>query len=330
MGEFTLIDRLTKNLPAYTENVIVGIGDDCAVLDWNKDLYQLATCDVQVSGVHFLPEIATPQQIGEKAIAVNISDIAAMGGTPNSCLVSLLLPKDIKTEYVDKLYQAIISSCKKYNIQIIGGNISSAKQLAIDIFLLGQVKHDELLLRSGAKPGDKILVTGTLGDAAAGLALLQNQHVQISEAAKESLINRQLSPVPRIKESVIIAKSKKATAMIDISDGLAGDVQHLCDRSAVGIVLWEDAIPIKKETISVAQQLQKDPVAFALEGGEDYELLFTAPAKEVDEIIATVKEKTGTQITVIGEVVSKKEGLTIRSKNGENKSLKINSWDHFA
>lgn len=329
LGEFELINRLTRNVEKVNKQVVVGIGDDCAVLPWKKDVYQLATCDVQVADVHFLPNIATPQHIGEKAIAVNVSDIAAMGGTPTSCLVSLLLPKNITTAYIDELYKGIVSSCKKYNIQIVGGNMSGGKQLAIDIFMLGEVNHEHVLLRSGAKAGDKVLVTGTLGDAAAGLTILQNQHIQLSEKQKTKLLMRQFSPRPRLAESAIIAQSKQATAMIDISDGLASDVQHVCDQSIVGIELWEEKIPIAAETIEVAKQLQRNPLSFALEGGEDYELLFTAPENAVDRIIATVQQKTNTQVTVIGEILPNKNDTYMRLKDGERKSLEIQGWDHL-
>lgn len=301
LSEFELIDKLTCNLPGYSKSVIVGVGDDCAVLKYTASKYSLVTCDVQVEGVHFLPNVKNPQEIGQKAIAVNVSDIAAMGGQPTFCLVSLIIPKNIKTEYIDSIYDGIKSSCGQFNIQIIGGNMSSGVQLTIDIFMMGEVKRDELLLRSGAKPGDKVLVTGKLGAAAAGVV------------AKQHIV-----PCPRLEESKIIAKSKLATSMIDISDGLQSDIGHLCDKSDVGVMIYESQIP------------SPDGLDFALNGGEDYELLFTVPAGASNKIIKLIQSESNTPVTIIGEILPKNDGRWVQSSNGKNRKLEPAGWDHFS
>lgn len=311
-GEFALIDQLTHNLPKYRKEVVKGVGDDCAVLAQSTKKYILMTCDIQVEDVHFSTNIAKPEQIGKKSIAVNISDIAAMGGKPTFCLVSLIIPKKINSDYVDSIYSGIRSSCKKYGVQIIGGNVSSGKQLAIDIFMIGEVRPDELLLRSGAKPGDKVMVTGPLGGAAASLAL-----------------GKHFIPQSRLAEAAVIAKSKLATAMIDISDGLLSDIGHVCDQSDVGIVIHETQIPVFSSVTKVEKQLHKRPLTFALTGGEDYELLFTAPSSVADKMIDLVQRKTGTPVTVIGEILPKANGRWIQSKNGQKQPLISVGWDHF-
>jgi len=301
LGEFELIDRLTRDLPNFSKDVIVGIGDDCAVLKQGDNKYLLVTCDVQIEGVHFLPAVAEPENIGQKAVAVNVSDIAAMGGKPTFCLVSLIIPKNMESNYIDSIYDGIKKSCKLYDVQIIGGNISSGKQLAIDIFMIGEVKRDELLLRSGAKPGDKLLVTGSLGLAAAAVALQQHS-----------------VPHCRLHEASIIAKSKLATSMIDISDGLLSEIGHVCDKSDVGVVIYDSQVPAPKG------------LEFALNGGEDYELLLTVSSDMADKIIELVQKKSGTLVTVVGEILDKTEGRWIQSIDGKNRPLISNGWDHLA
>lgn len=328
-GEFELIRNLTKKLPAYSKEVVKGVGDDCAVIKQNKDSFLLATCDTQVANVHFFPEITNSEKIGQKAIAVNISDIAAMGGKPTFTLVSLIIPEDYEPEQIEKIYSGIKITCTTYGVQILGGNISKGEQLVIDIFMMGEVKPDELLLRSGAKPGDKILVTGTLGIAAAGFELLKNKKLIISDKDRSELILKQTSPIPRLTEASVIAQLQLATSMIDISDGLASDIRHICDQSKVGAEIYEDKIPLNKSTIQIARQLKRDPLTFALTGGEDYELLFTVQEKNADKIISSVNEKTGTPVSIIGEILPQNAGVKMKKKNGNHISLSLHGWNHF-
>lgn len=328
LGEFDLIQRLTKQFTNKEQNIIVGIGDDCAVIAKDNETYTLATCDIQVAGVHFLPQYQNPEDIGRKAMAVNISDIAAMGGKPTYCLVSLILPPHIDDEFIESVYKGMSQLCKQYTMTLIGGNISSGQQLAIDIFLLGEVKKTDLVLRSGAKPGDKVLVTGNLGDAAAGLAVLQNPSIKLTKKEKVTVITRQCSPIPRLAESTILAASKKVTSMIDVSDGLSSDVLHICKRSNIGVILYEDRLPVSATAQKVARQLREDPLKLVLSGGEDYELLFTTQPKYVDSLMEEVQRQTGTQVTVIGEITSQKEGYLLLKTQREKIKLIASGWDH--
>ena len=268
ISEFLLIDRIANKFGKYKNDVLKGIGDDCAVIKSNKNKYLLYTCDSLISGIHFSEKYSRPYQIGRKVAAVNISDIAAMGGQPNHCLVSLFLPEGRTEKFIDELYQGLIEECSLYDVDIIGGNIARSNQFIIDLFLIGEVSPQNLLLRSGAKVEDLVLVTGNLGDSAAGLKLLQNPQLNISED-KKRLISRHLTPIPRIKEAMLISKSKKATSMIDISDGLSSDLGHICVASQVGVKLFADKIPVSDSV----------KIDLALNGGEDYELLLSKPRK---------------------------------------------------
>jgi thiamine-monophosphate kinase len=330
VNEFNLIQNLLKKLPHTTSEVIAGAGDDAAVIKLTDSSYLLATTDSQVDGVHFLSRLASPRDIGRKSIAVNVSDIAAMGGWPAYCLVSLILPKKIDETYADKLYDGIIEECKRYEVQIIGGNISRGQELVVDLFMLGKTTPSQLLLRSGAKRGDKILVTGGLGEAAAGLQLLLNPKLEIEPELKHALLAKQFTPTARLKEARVIADQKQATAMIDISDGLGQDLAHICESSDVGVRIYEEKIPVSNAVNEVAGKLGKKGWELALGGGEDYELCFTAHSNAVDNLISTVKQKTGTNVSVIGEILAKQEGKSLVLKNGETIPLPVKGWDHFS
>lgn len=327
-GEFELIHQLTRGLPKYRREVVNGIGDDCAVLKLKGDKYLLLTCDVQVEGAHFFAKKTMPEIVGQRAVSVNISDIAAMGGKPTYCLVSLITPKKLSTDYIEALYRGIKSTCVRSDIQIVGGNISSGRQLAIDIFMMGEVRPGDILTRKGAKPGDKLLVTGSLGGSAAGLEIIKNKIVMRRED-KVSLIEKHLSPVPRLKESEIIAKSRMATSMIDISDGLASDVRHICNQSNVGVVINESQLPIPSGVARVEELLGLKPMSLALSGGEDYELLLTASPDAAEKIIKMVKSKTGTDVNIIGEIMPPDAGRWIFGVDGQMRPLIATGWDHL-
>lgn len=329
MNEFELIKKIMDKLPPTTSEVITGAGDDTAVVKMTEDSYLLATTDSQVDGAHFFSQFAAPGDIGRKYVAVNISDIAAMGGTPTFCLVSLILPKTLQEDYVDNLYDGIIEECKRYDIQIIGGNISTGKQLVVDIFMLGKTTPSQLLRRKGAKPGDKILVTGNLGGAAAGLQLLLNPELEVKDDNRKELLSRQFTPTPRLKEAWIIASKHAATSMIDISDGLGADLGHICESSKVGAKIYEEKIPITDAAREVAEKMKKNDWEVALGGGEDYELCFTAPGEAVSDIISSVKQGTGTEVTIIGEILPENEGKWLVLKNGKAVPLPVKGWDHL-
>jgi len=329
LGEFGLIARLTSGLASHPE-VLVGVGDDCAVLDQGGDQVLLATCDALLDGEHFLRSVATPEQIGRHAMAVNLSDIASMGGTPSYALISLLLPTDLPIAFLDEVYRGLRLESERYGVVIVGGNITrSPYSFGIDITLLGQARRDRVIVRSGAHPGDALLVTGWLGEAAAGLHLLLHPNQDVPAPATERLKLAQLAPVPRVPEGRLLALLGVVTAMLDISDGLAGDLGHLCERSHVGAQVDESALPIHEATLQAAALVRQSALEWALFGGEDYQLLFTAPPLAAPRIIETLWIATGTPVRVIGEILPPEVGLTLRALDGSSQPLLARGWDHL-
>jgi thiamine-monophosphate kinase len=329
LGEFGLIARLTAGL-ASRPDVLVGVGDDCAVLDLGGEQVLLATCDALLDGEQFLRSVATPEQIGRHAMAVNLSDVASMGGAPRYVLVSLLLPADLPVAWMDGVYRGLRLEAERYGAVIIGGNITrSPGGLGIDITLLGQARRDEVLLRSGARPGDALLVTGWLGEAAAGLHLLLHPELAVPSAVTGRLKLAQLVPVPRVPEGRVLAALGTVTAMMDISDGLAGDLGHLCEQSGVGAQLEEAALPIHEATRQAAQLAGQSALDWGLFGGEDYQLLLTAPPAAVPRIKDMLLLTTGTPLSVIGEILPAEAGLTIRAPDGSSRLLAARGWDHL-
>jgi len=317
-------------LPVPDQDVLVGIGDDVAVLDSGSDQVWLATCDVQVEGAHFLRAAITPTDLGRKSLAINLSDVASAGGYPRFALISLGLPEDLPVEFIDGLYKGLRSEAEPFGVEIVGGNISGSKfGLFIDIFLLGKASRGNYLLRSGAHAGDQILVTGTIGDAAVGVALLQNPPPAIDATYAEIARGRLNTPTPRVHEGQLIGKSHLATAMIDISDGLAGDLGHICERSKVGVRLEANKFPVAKANRSLAKAVHGDEWHFALHGGEDYELLFTAPKAHAMELASKITQTTGTPVTIIGEILPQEEGRQLVLPDGQVVPLATFGWDHF-
>ncbi|HID87948.1 MAG TPA: thiamine-phosphate kinase [Anaerolineae bacterium] len=338
IGEFGLIDRISRALPSLGPDVVVGVGDDVAVLHPPRsprrrgegERLLLATCDIQLEGAHFLQDRITPTQLGRKALAINLSDIAAMGGTPTYALISLGLPPETEVAYVDELYAGLRAEAEAAGVAIVGGNMSrSPLGLVVDIFLLGEVASEHLMLRSGARPGDAVLVTGTLGDAAAGLALLLDDTLRPDEAHAARVKAAFLTPTPRLAEGQAIARIGLATAMIDLSDGLASDAGHICERSGVGVRIWAERLPVSSAAQAVAALAGRDPLEWALAGGEDYELCFTAPPEAVEPLTAAVVEATGTPVTTVGEIVPASEGRVLVQADGRTMPLEAAGWDHF-
>lgn len=330
LGEFGLIDRIARLIAVDKREVVVGIGDDVAVLRWTEDRHLLATCDIQVAGVHFLWEKMAPYQLGRKVVAINVSDIAAMGGLPKHLLVSLVLTPDITVGYVDELYEGLREEAARAGANIVGGNMAkSPSQLMIDLFLLGEVEPERLLLRSGAQVGDSVLVTGQLGASGAGLALLLDPSLDDGSPRFQALKEAHLTPTPRLAEGRAISESGLATAMIDVSDGLTSDIAHICERSRVGVELWASALPLPEEAEELGAKCGKDPLQWALRGGEDYELLFTAPKQQAEALAQRVKEETGTPVSIIGRVVPPEEGMALREEDGRRVPLERGGWDHF-
>jgi len=333
LGEFELIARLTRGLHE-TGDQLLGIGDDCAILDLHAPTLLLATGDSQVEGVHFTLHTSSPEQIGRKALAVNLSDIAAMGGEPRYALISLILPPSLPLAVLDGIYAGLRYQADDFTTTIVGGNISgagSSETLIIDITLLGTIEHGHALLRSGAQPGDTLCVTGTLGDSAAGLFTLLYADQALPSTAVEFVRSRCRTPQPRIHEGRILSQMGPSiiTAMLDISDGLSGDLAHLCEHSHVGARIHHAQIPLSAAIHAIADHSQHDALEWALHGGEDYELLFTVSPGNEHTVINTVREATGTQVTAIGTIPPQEDGIRQIFADGHDEQLTARSWDHL-
>jgi thiamine-monophosphate kinase len=336
LGEFPLIDRIARIASVARDDVIVGIGDDVAVLDAygrgpsaGED-WILAKVDSQVEGVHYLKDAISPRQLGRKALIINLSDIAAAGGQPLYALVSLALPDDTEVAWVDELYRGLREEGDRFGVAVVGGNMARSRGGAfIDVFVLGRVHRGRVLLRSGARPGDRVLVTGRLGDSAAGLQLVLNPAIEVPDTDREMLLDRHFTPTPRLREAQVIARTGTATAAIDLSDGLSSDLGHICERSGVGARVWAGRLPMSPAARRVAAACGKEPWQLAIEGGEDYELCFTAPAAEAEALAAAVERATGTPVSVVGEVLPPDEGRWLVLEDGREGPLEARGWQHW-
>jgi len=315
-GEFGLIERLRQIVGEPSEGE-VWVGDDAAVLRAPAGTI-LFTTDLMIEGVHFDLEITGPEDLGYKALAVNISDVAAMGGTPRRALVSLGLKPQMEIEWVERLYRGIRECADEFDMAIAGGDISRSECLLLSVALLGNPAGRLVIERKGARIGDVICVTGTLGESAAGYRLLR---AGIKERA--DLKDRHLRPTPRVKE-VEILRRQLPTAMIDVSDGFATDLSHLCEQSEVGAIVRSSDLPLVDLT---GVELDRDPLDLGLHGGEDYELIFTIPADRADEAISKVTRETKTAVTVVGEIVEGR-GMVLVT-DGEESELEARGWDHL-
>ncbi len=330
VGEFPLIARLQQIIETERPDVLVGIGDDVAVLSVQGDELLLATMDIQVEGVHFLRHLTTPEQLGRRALAINLSDIAAMGGRPQFALVSLALPVETELDWAERLYQGLRTEADRYGTAIVGGNVSRAQtEIVVDVALLGRVSRQHLLTRAGAQPGDQVLVTGTLGDATAGLRVGQDADLVTDAAVRDLLLARYLTPIPRVFEAAALAQMQQATAMLDLSDGLSSDIGHICEQSGVSVRLWADRLPISAAVQQVASRLADPAWTLALSGGDDYELCFTAPPTAVDALAEAVMHATGTPVTVIGEVLPADQDRWLVLPDGSEMRLEERGWQHF-
>jgi thiamine-monophosphate kinase len=315
LGEFGLLARIRARLGSSY------LGDDAAVLPRTAGMELLATVDAQVDGVHFLRERMVPQQVGRRAIAVNVSDIAAMGGLPRFALVSLLVPADLSVAWIEALYDGIRQETVRWEMQVVGGNISGTPgPLTLDVAVLGEVETGCALTRRGARPGDPLFVTGDLGRAAVGLHLLRR-------GESGSLVDAYCTPVPRVGEGRALLRSRLVHAAMDLSDGLGSDLYRLCEESQVGAVIEVAALPISGEVRAAAATVGLDPVGLALFGGEDFELVVAAASNDAGTLQRVVAE-VGTPLTVIGEVRPAGEGVTVHLPDGSKRPL-AGGWDHF-
>jgi thiamine-monophosphate kinase len=321
LGEFGLIDLIARKVRP-SSNVAIGIGDDAAAFQWNPNHLALATADMLVEGVHFNLSYCDPVRLGRKSLAVNLSDIAAMGGKPLSFLLSLAIPETISLEFLKDFSSGLLEIADEFGATLIGGDTCASQSgLVIAISLFGEQQKGKLSQRCTARPGDSIFVTGYLGDSALGLKLLQNGHKD------GNAVTRHLDPTPRVHEGRALAESGLPTAMIDISDGLLSDLGHVTEKSSVGARVYLERIPLSPEYTEYFAAGNDERYVLALGGGEDYELLFTAPAHRKCEI-ASLFRKFGTPVSEIGEITTV-PGIRVLSAEGETVHCKATGYDHF-
>ncbi len=332
LGEFGLIEHLTKNIEHQNASTILGVGDDAAVID-HFGKQTVVTTDLLIEGVHFDLMYTPLKHLGYKSVVVNLSDIYAMNATPTQITMSLAFSNRFSLEAVEELYEGIYAACDEYGVDLIGGDTtSSTRGLVISVTALGEVAPDQYVKRSTAKVNDLICVSGYLGGAYLGLLLLEREKkiyletkgVQPDLEDRAYIVGRLLKPEAR-KDIIAFFEKEKIvpTSMMDISDGLSSEVLHICKQSNVGAVLYEDKFPIHPDTKEFAYKLEIDPTACALSGGEDYELLFTLKQSDYDKLTNVEG------ISIIGYIAEQKEGATIITRAGNKHQLTAQGWNAF-
>ncbi|KPM49991.1 thiamine-phosphate kinase [Jiulongibacter sediminis] len=331
LGEFGLIERIKKNTETVQPSTIVGIGDDAAVIDSGSH-YTLVATDMLVEGIHFDLSYTPLKHLGYKAVAVNISDIAAMNGFPKQITVSIGLSNRFSVEAVDEIYEGIHAACKNYKVDLVGGDTASSKSgLIISVTAIGEVPKEAVTYRKGAQPNDVLCATGDLGAAYFGLQILErekqvfmeNPNMRPELKEHEYLVGRQLRPEGRtdiiheLKERNVVP-----TSMIDISDGLASEILHLSQHSGMGFSVFVDNLPIENSTLLAAEEFKVNPITAVVNGGEDYELLMTISQKDYEEI------KGIPEITPIGFVTKEKNNILV-TKSGEHVQINAQGWKHL-
>jgi thiamine-monophosphate kinase len=332
LGEFGLIDRIASSARKMLPNTVLGIGDDASVYDAG-DRYILMSSDMLVEGVHFDLSYMPLQHLGYKSIAVNVSDIAAMNGTPLQVTANLALSNRFSVEAVELFYDGVRAACDAYNVDLVGGDTTASPSgLMVSITVMGEGQEGQISYRSGAKENDIVCVSGDLGGAYVGLQVLErekqvflsNPDMQPQLDEYERVVGRQLRPIARMD---IIHEFREMnlvpTAMIDVSDGLASDVFHICKASGLGVSLYEDKIPIEKQTYETAAAFSLDPNTCALNGGEDYELLFTLSPSDFEKI------EKHEDIQKIGYMHAAEKGKVMVTRNDQVIPLQAQGWKHF-
>lgn len=330
LGEFGLIQHLTENIKLQNKSTVRGVGDDAAVVDYEKK-QTVVTTDLLVEGIHFDLLYSPLKHLGYKAVTVNLSDVYAMNAHPKQITVSLAVSNRISVEALEELYDGMLLACNIYGVDLVGGDTtSSTSGLIISITALGEVEEKDLVYRDGAKENDLICVSGDLGGAFMGLQLLErekqiyneNSGVQPDFSGFDYVLERQLKPEPR-KDVIDMFKEigVQPTAMIDVSDGLSSDLIHICQQSKVGCTIYEDKLPLDHQTITVADEMKLDATVCALNGGEDYELLFTISLDDYNKI------KEQQRVSVIGHITSDKEAYQIVTKGEQINTLTAQGWN---
>ncbi|HEU5348978.1 MAG TPA: thiamine-phosphate kinase [Ktedonobacterales bacterium] len=330
LGEFGLIARLTSNLETRPD-VALGIGDDAALLDPGPDMLVAVTVDALIAGRHFLMAVSTPEEIGRKALAVNLSDLAAMGAEPCWALVSLMLPASLEVGVLDGMYAGLRSEAQRYGVALVGGNVTATDgPLTIDVMALGRCPRGMQVTRAGGRPGDLLVVTDSLGAGVAGLLVAREPERAggLAQSLLQQARGAMVSPIPRVEAGRALASGRLATAMIDISDGLTSDLNHLCESSGVGAELDASLIPVNPVAAEIAVHYGRDPLALALNGGDDYELLCAIAPERRDETLAVLRA-VGCAPAVIGRLTAPGSGMTLRRADGSTEPLAPRGWDHL-
>lgn len=335
LGEFGLISHLTREFPLINSSSALGVGDDAAILHYDADKEILVTTDLLLEGIHFDLRYVPLKHLGYKSAIVNFSDIYAMGGTPRQITVSLGISSRFTLEHIEALYEGIRLACNIYGVDLVGGDTSaSVTGLVISVTCLGDCARGEAIKRSGAQPTDLICVSGDLGAAFMGLQLLERENKVGAEAGKdfqpdfagkEYILERQLKPEAR-KDVVAALRDKgvRPTSMMDVSDGLSSELLHICKSSDVGCRVYEDRIPIDYQTASMAEELNMNLVTAAMNGGEDYELLFTVPLTDKEKV------ESIPGISLIGYVTKPELGAALVSRDGAEIPIKAQGWNAFS
>lgn len=333
LGEFGLIEHLTRDFTLLQPSSLKGVGDDAAVIDTGGEYCTLVSTDMLVEGIHFDLAYVPLRHLGYKSVVVNLSDIYAMNGVPTQITVSVALSNRFSVEAMEELYKGIQAACEAYHVDLVGGDTTSSnKGLVISITAIGKSPKNRLAYRNGARPGDLICITGDLGAAYLGLQLLErekrifleNPGVQPNLEDQTYAVGRQLKPEARRDVVEAFAKLDLVpTSMIDISDGLASELFHLCRQSNTGALLEESGVPIHPDTELLALKFKLDPITCALNGGEDYELLFTIDPKDVEKI------RYLPEIYIAGEMLAPEDGIRLNTKGGNLHVLKAQGWRHF-
>ena len=330
LGEFGLIDFLTDDIELEQKSSVKGVGDDAALINPDGKKVLIST-DMLMEGIHFDLTYAPLKHLGYKAAVVNFSDIVAMNAIPTQITVSIGLSNRFSLEAVEEFYKGLKLACKAYNVDIVGGDTTSSKSgLAISITVIGLVDEEDVTYRNGAKEGDLICVSGDLGAAYAGLLILEreksvfaaNAEMQPQLEGSDYVLERQLKPEARVDIIKILKEAKiKPNAMIDVSDGLASDIKHICKQSKLGAAIYEEKLPIDQKTWDAARDFNMDPTLFALNGGEDYELLFTVPQSDFEKL------KNIPEVSIIGYTTDAGSGINLITKNNVSAPLEAQGWD---